>query len=249
MRKYRWGIVWVFRRSKTKRWMGAWNKSPQISDMLLNKPARTGPDTPSPWSDEPPAKALLPEATWLTTSLCSCIGTKMTLLFAALAIAWRASSWRICMAAGLARISAAWRIRRAASTSARAAITFDSPIRFCWAAEEREAATSAEKIMSLMLRIIVSGGSNGKGKINSQDSFDSNTPFLSFGVSIYCGKTSWRDLRPLHLLQSQQFRRQWPHVQLLQIGQREHQRRDAGSSVHVPREQYEDRWYHCRTVK
>ena len=43
-------------------------------------------------------------------------------------------------------------MRRAASTSARAAMTLDSPIRFCCAAEESEAATSAEKMMSLILQ-------------------------------------------------------------------------------------------------
>lgn len=42
---------------------------------------------------------------------------------------------------------------RAASTSARAAMTFDSPIRFCCAADESEAATSGENMMSLILKV------------------------------------------------------------------------------------------------
>lgn len=54
------------------------------------------------------------------------------------------------MAAGEAKISAACLIRRAASTSARAAMTLDSPMRFCWAAEERDAETSGLKMISLM---------------------------------------------------------------------------------------------------
>lgn len=47
-------------------------------------------------------------------------------------------------------MSAACRINLAASTSARAAMTFDSPTLFCCAAEEREAAISGLKMMSLM---------------------------------------------------------------------------------------------------
>lgn len=43
----------------------------------------------------------------------------------------RASSCRICIAAGDARMSAAWRMSLAESTSARAAMTLDSPMRFC----------------------------------------------------------------------------------------------------------------------
>jgi hypothetical protein len=54
------------------------------------------------------------------------------------------------MAAGDARMSAAWRMSLAESTSARAAMTLDSPIRFCCAAEEREAETSGLNMMSLM---------------------------------------------------------------------------------------------------
>ena len=37
----------------------------------------------------------------------------------------------------------------AASTSARAAMTLDSPIRFCVAADERDCWSSTEKLMSL----------------------------------------------------------------------------------------------------
>lgn len=65
------------------------------------------------------------------------------------AIACRASSWRICMAAGLARMSAALLISLAASTSARAAMTLLSPIRFWVAADDRLCWSSAEKVMSL----------------------------------------------------------------------------------------------------
>jgi hypothetical protein len=41
---------------------------------------------------------------------------------------------------------------RAASTSARAAMTLDSPSRFCCAADESEAETSGEKMMSCRAR-------------------------------------------------------------------------------------------------
>lgn len=127
------------------------------SAMLLRMPARADvePPIPSPLSSRTmllgPANALLPPESCAPTSLWSCIGTNTTLLDAVFAIAWSASSCRICMAAGDARISAACRMRRAASTSARAAMTFDSPIRFCCAADESDAATSGEKMISLIL--------------------------------------------------------------------------------------------------
>ncbi len=121
-----------------------------MSDMLVSRPALNA--LPSP----PPPEPLLdpcpdPEESWPAMSLCSCIGTKTTLLFAPFAIDCSASSCRICMAAGDARMSAAWRMRRAASTSARAAMTFDSPIRFCCAADDSDVATSGEKMISLIL--------------------------------------------------------------------------------------------------
>ena len=47
-------------------------------------------------------------------------------------------------------MSAAWRISFADSTSARAAMTLDSPIRLDCAAMERESWSSVEKIMSLI---------------------------------------------------------------------------------------------------
>jgi len=62
----------------------------------------------------------------------------------------RASNCLICMAAGEAKISAACLINLAASTSARAAMTLDSPILFCWAADDKEAETSALKMISLI---------------------------------------------------------------------------------------------------
>lgn len=90
---------------------------------------------------------------------------KTTLLPDDRAMFWRASSWRICIAAGDARIywitsqrclpqlrvltSAACLINLAASTSALAAITLDSPILFWVAALERDCCNSTEKLMSL----------------------------------------------------------------------------------------------------
>ena len=61
-----------------------------------------------------------------------------------------ASNCLICMAAGEARISVACLINLAASTSARVAMTFDSPSRFCWAADDKEAETSGLKMISLI---------------------------------------------------------------------------------------------------
>ena len=62
----------------------------------------------------------------------------------------QASNCLICIAAGEARISAACLINLAASTSARAAMTLDSPILFCCAADDSEAETSGLKMISLM---------------------------------------------------------------------------------------------------
>src|SRR4051794_18946909 len=73
-------------------------------------------------------------------------GRKMTLLFAVLAIACMASRYLICIAGAELRISAACLINLADSTSARAAMTLDSPILFDWAAIESESCKSLLKM-------------------------------------------------------------------------------------------------------
>jgi len=77
-------------------------------------------------------------------------GKKMTLELADLAMACIASRYLICIAGAEERISAACLISLADSTSARAAMTFDSPIRLDWAAIERESCNSLLKMISLM---------------------------------------------------------------------------------------------------
>lgn len=75
-------------------------------------------------------------------------GMKITLEFADLAMVCRVSKYRICIAAGVLRISDASLINFADSTSAWAAITFDSPIRFCFAADDRVSCKSWENLKS-----------------------------------------------------------------------------------------------------
>lgn len=87
-------------------------------------------------------------------------------------------------------------------------MTFDSPIRFCCAADESEAATSGENMMSLILKVsrsqrvrtVVRVKSDKRLSVNghiirwkgrkevksmeySQDTFDRNTPFLHVRIS------------------------------------------------------------------
>src|ERR1700761_2227229 len=77
-------------------------------------------------------------------------GKKMTLLLAVLAMACMASRYLICMAGAELKMSAACRMSLADSTSARAAMTLDSPILLDWAAMDSESWRSLLKMMSLM---------------------------------------------------------------------------------------------------
>ena len=74
---------------------------------------------------------------------------KITFELACLAICCIASRYLICMAGAELRISAAWRISFADSTSARAEMTLDSPVRLLCAAMDSESCRSWLKIMSL----------------------------------------------------------------------------------------------------
>lgn len=78
------------------------------------------------------------------------LGKKTILVCGALAIPFKVSRYLICIADCVLRISAASLISFAESTSAFAAMTFDSPILFACAAEDRDSWSSLVKDKSLI---------------------------------------------------------------------------------------------------